>query len=195
MPTRGYRFIADIEIVFEERTGGRSSAAYVAAAALLVVLTIWLTIELAIWIVSSREPPPTITSTWRPSQITTSPALDIYPALSSDGTTLAYSSDRGGGFAIYVKQLAPGGDELQLTRGGDHNLQPAWSPDGTHIAYYSKARGGIWVVPAFGGVSRQLPDFGSLPVWSPEGEEIAFQSYPLTDIGLESPPARVRVLS
>ncbi len=130
-----------------------------------------------------------MTSTWRPSQITTSPALDIYPALSPDGNTLAYSSDRGGGFEIYVKQLAPGGDEVQLTRGGHHNLQPAWSPDGTHIAYYSKARGGIWVVPAFGGAARQLIDFGSLPAWSPEGEEIAFQSYPLTDIGLESPPA------
>ena len=156
---------------------------------MLLVLTIWL----AIWIVSSREPPRTITSTWRPSQITISPALDVYPAfypaLSPDGTTLAYSSDRGGGFEIFVKQLAPGGDEVQLTRDGHQNLQPAWSPDGTHIAYYSNTRGGIWVVPAFGGVARQLTDFGSLPAWSPEGEEIAFQSYPLMEIGLESPPA------
>ena len=123
VPTRGYRFIADVETLAADRRPLNMLVALVAAS---------LFVAVAIWIVSKREPPQLQTiSTWRPSQITTSPALDTYPALSPDGTAVAYSSDRGGGFEIYVRQLAPGGDEVQLTTGGDQNLQPAWSPDGT----------------------------------------------------------------
>ena len=91
------------------------------------------------WIVVGRDRPrssPTLGL--RPSQNTTSPALDIFPALSPDGTALAYASDRDGSFEIYVRQLTPGGDEVRLTSDGGQNLQPAWSPDGTRIVQSSK---------------------------------------------------------
>ncbi len=110
------------------------------------------------------------------TQVTFSSGLDGFPSFSPDGKSVAYSSDQNGNFEIYVKQLAEGGGELQLTNDSQQNLQPSWSPDGQRIAFHSKRRGGIWVVPAFGGAPKQLAEIGARPVWSPDGSLIAFQS-------------------
>lgn len=110
------------------------------------------------------------------TQVTFSSGLDVFPSLSPDGKSVAYSSDQTGNFEIYVKQLSPGGGELPITSDGQDNLQPTWSPDGQRIAYHSKKRGGIWLVSALGGTPRQLTETGSRPVWSPDGSSIAFQS-------------------
>ncbi|HET8648064.1 MAG TPA: protein kinase [Vicinamibacteria bacterium] len=122
-----------------------------------------------------------------PVQITTSSGLDIHPRFSPDGKWLAYSSDRGGSFQIYLKQLPPGTAEVQLTTAGE-NFQPAWAPDGRALAYHAKG-GGIWVAPAAGGPARQLTRFGSHPAWSPDGTRLAFQSEPLVDLGANAFPA------
>ncbi|MFZ0061574.1 MAG: protein kinase, partial [Pyrinomonadaceae bacterium] len=86
------------------------------------------------------------------TQITSGSGLDLHPSLSPDGNSIVYSSDRGSGYEIYVRQLTPGGREIQLTSDGTQNFEPAWAPDGKLIAYHSKNRGGVWIVPAFGGV-------------------------------------------
>jgi Tol biopolymer transport system component/serine/threonine protein kinase len=124
------------------------------------------------------------------AQLTTWKGLDFYPALARDGKSIAFSSDRSGSFEIYVKQLVAGAREVQITSDGGQNYQPAFSPDGTLIAYHSKKRGGIWVVPATGGVARQLTEFGSSPAWSPDGSQIAFQSVTLHMIGFRTLNAR-----
>ena len=116
------------------------------------------------------------------TQVTTSVGLDFYPALSPDGNRIAYSSDQSGDFEIYVRQLAPGGREIQVTADGAQNVQPAWSPDGQFVAFHSRRRGGVWIVPALGGVARRLTSFGSRPAWSRDGERVAFQSAELTDL-------------
>jgi len=118
----------------------------------------------------------------KPAQVTAGAGLDIYPSFSPDGNSVAYSSDHNGGFEIYVKQMATGGREIQLTTDGQ-NFEPAWSPDGKLIAYQSRTRGGIWLVPAFGGATRQLTDFGSRPAWAPDSAVIAFQSGVVKDSG------------
>ncbi len=110
------------------------------------------------------------------TQITFSSGLDGFPSLSPDGKSVAYSSNQNGSFEIYIKQLSPGGSELQLTNDHQHNLHPAWSPDGQRIAYYSRNRGGIWVVSTLGGSPKQLTEFGARPAWSADGSMIAFQS-------------------
>jgi Tol biopolymer transport system component/serine/threonine protein kinase len=132
-------------------------------------------------------------------QITTWNGQDDFPAISPDGQSVAYCSDHAGGFEIYVRSLAPGSNETQLTSDGQQNLEPAWSPDGQYVAYYSKLRGGIWVVPATGGVARQLTLFGSYPMWSPDGTKIAFQSNPAQDLGAGArnalPPSTIWIVS
>ena len=133
------------------------------------------------------------------TQVTTSVGLDFYPSLSPDGNRIAYSSDQGGDFEIYVRQLAPGGREIQITADGAQNVQPAWSPDGQFVAFHSRRRGGVWVVPAMGGVARRLTSFGSRPAWSRDGGSVAFQSAELTDLsGLAAgalPPSTVWVVA
>ncbi len=115
------------------------------------------------------------------TQITAWSGLDIFPSLSPDGNSIAYSSDQSGSFEIYVKQLTPGGRVIQLTNDGRQNFEPAWSPDGKLIAYHSKGLRGIWVVAALGGTAKQIADFGSFPAWSPDGSQIALQSATIGD--------------
>lgn len=110
------------------------------------------------------------------TQITFFTGLDGPPSISPDGKSVAYSSDQNGELEIYVKQLAPGGGELQLTNDGQQNLSPSWSPDGQRITYHSRKRGGIWVMSALGGTPRQLTETGTRPAWSPDGSLIAYQS-------------------
>ena len=128
--------------------------------------------------VSIKPPQP---AALRTAQITTWSGLDIFPSLSPDGNSIAYSSDQSGSFEIYVKQLTPGGRVIQLTNDGRQNFEPAWSPDGKLIAYHSKALRGIWVVAALGGTAKQIVDFGSFPIWSPDGSQIALQSAAIGD--------------
>ncbi|HXD34913.1 MAG TPA: protein kinase [Pyrinomonadaceae bacterium] len=140
-------------------------------------------------------PPPTVIKT---TQVTSSAGLDAFPALSPDGSMVAFSSSRTGKFEIYVSQLAPGGREVQITSDGKQNLQPAWSPDGKMIAYCSGERGGIWLTPALGGVPKQLTEFGSRPAWSPDGSTIAFQSEPMSSMEANSramPPSVLWLVS
>lgn len=111
-----------------------------------------------------------------PVQLTTRNGLDLHPALSPLGDALAYVSDETGAFEIYVRASSGAASDTALTSDGRQNVQPAWSPDGRFIAYHSLARGGIWLIPARGGLPRQLATEGSHPAWSPDGTAIAFQS-------------------
>ena len=97
---------------------------------------------------------------------------------SPDGRFIAYSSDSGGKFDIWVRQVS-GGDPVQITRSQGNNWQPAWSPDGKYIAYRSEGgEGGLFVVPALGGkgLERGLAAFGYHPQWSPDGSRILFRT-------------------
>ena len=151
-------------------------AAGLALVALTAILLAWRAQSSSISRASSALP---ATRT----QLTSSAMLDAFPAWSPDGRTLAYASDRGGRFEIFIRDLTAGGDRIALTDDRQHNLQPAWSPDGSRIAYHSSGRGGIWVVARAGGTPAQISRFGSRPAWSPDGTEIAFQGAPYTEPG------------
>jgi len=109
-------------------------------------------------------------------QITSSPAADLWPSFSPDGSQIAFSSSRTGRFEIYIRSLAPGSAERQITSDGGHNIEPAWSPNGQEIAYVSEKRGGIAVVPASGGAARYLTDTGSDPNWPPDGRTLVYSA-------------------
>lgn len=109
-------------------------------------------------------------------QITTSRGLDADPALSPDGTAVAYASDASGALEIHVRPRLAGTTVRAVTENGGDNVDPAWSPDGQWLAYHSRRFGGVWLVPASGGPSRQLVSDGAAPSWSPDGHAIVFQT-------------------
>jgi Tol biopolymer transport system component len=101
-------------------------------------------------------------------------------AVSPDGRTVLYVSNRSGDWDIWSVPLA-GGETTQFAASPVFDGDPAWSPDGRQVAFTS-LRGGtadIWVVPAGGGAARQLTDWPSNEGgarWSPDGSTIAFAS-------------------
>ncbi len=204
--TQGYRFIAEIKEIKESKAETKNDFAvpptdssvlikkrkfsnFLSLKPLSVFGIIAAVLVVGFFVWKSRQEQTEAVKFLKPTQITTWTSLDIYPSFSPDGNSIAYSSDHGGNFEIYVKPLAPGANEIQLTSDGQQNFQPAFSSDGKFIAFYSKNRGGIWVIPATGGKTKQLTTFGSRPAWSPDGSLIAFQLNPITDLGASALPA------
>jgi Tol biopolymer transport system component len=110
------------------------------------------------------------------TRLTFDEGLQIGATWSPDGRFIAYSSDRGGKFDVWVQQVS-GGNPVQLTRGRGNNWQPDWSPDGKYIAYRSEdGEGGLYIAPALGGaeLERKISSFGYFPRWSPDGSQILF---------------------
>jgi len=108
------------------------------------------------------------------------------PALSPDGTHLAFSWDGDGDERadIYV-QLVGAGTPLRLTTDPADDQSPAWSPDGRHIAFLRcpGSDQGVFTVPALGGPERKLQATACLPSvqdvgrsldWSADGKLLAF---------------------
>jgi Tol biopolymer transport system component/DNA-binding winged helix-turn-helix (wHTH) protein len=118
------------------------------------------------------------------SRLTFDEGLQTEPTWSPDGRYIAYSSDRGGKFDIWVQQVS-GGNPVQVTRTPGQNWQADWSPDGKYIAYRSEqGDGGIFVIPALGGagLERRISSFGYHPRWSPDGSQVLFGTH-FTEIG------------
>jgi Tol biopolymer transport system component/predicted Ser/Thr protein kinase len=110
-----------------------------------------------------------------PRQLTSDPGWEAEPALSPDGTFVAYTSDRSGNEDIWVTD-ARGGSAVQLTSDPASDTRPAWLPDGSAIVFAS-ARGGstgIWRVPRLGGAAVLVAPDGDSPAVSPDGTLIAF---------------------
>ena len=70
------------------------------------------------------------------------PARDRDPAWSPDGRYIAFTSNRGGTWDIYVMS-ADGSRTQQLTDGMGAYVNPAWSPDGTQLVLAARYAG-IW---------------------------------------------------
>jgi eukaryotic-like serine/threonine-protein kinase len=108
------------------------------------------------------------------TRLTFGSGLQTDVTFSPDGGFIAYAADRAGNFDIWVQPVA-GGDAVQITRSAAADRQPDWSPDGSTLVFRSEREGGgLFVVPALGGVERQVTSFGAVPSWSPDGREIAF---------------------
>src|SRR6185312_10607972 len=60
------------------------------------------------------------------TRLTLDDGLQIGATWSPDSRYIAYSSDRGGKFDIWVQQLS-GGDPIQITKGAGQHWQPEWS--------------------------------------------------------------------
>jgi Tol biopolymer transport system component/DNA-binding winged helix-turn-helix (wHTH) protein len=131
---------------------------------------------------------------------TTYPGKERYPAISPDGTRVAFAWDGGHGTGrdIYVKQRNTE-SPLRLTDHPEDEDFPAWSPDGTTVAFIRRgAEGGLHTVAAIGGAARRVgsPKTASVGMesegldWSPDGRWLACVGH----IGGDTAP-RVLVIS
>ena len=98
---------------------------------------------------------------------------DSSPAVSPDGHTVAFTSDRDGQPRIWLKQVS-GEGEAPLTTGPDDF--PRFSPDGTQVLFSRPDEAGISLYRAavLGGEARRLLEGATEGDWSPDGKRIAF---------------------
>lgn len=112
--------------------------------------------------------------------------LNVEPAVSPDGSKIAYSSDRDGKPMIYVMNTDGSGNK-RITFAGNYNSSPAWSPDGKKIVFSGQdgKHFDIFIMNIDGtGLERLTsankkdgtPATNEYPNFSPDGRQVMFIS-------------------
>lgn len=103
-----------------------------------------------------------------------SSSQELEPSWSSDGTTVAFASNRSGNSDVYLIDVRSG-RVTKLTDEPSHDADPAWSPDGSTIAFTSDRSGTpqVCLMLADGNDVRCLTE-GAQPAWSPDGGSLTF---------------------
>ena len=118
------------------------------------------------------------------TRLTGGPWDDITPALSPDGRSVAFASNRNGYWDLYLLNLQDG-SLTRLTDSLEYDGAPSWSPDGIWLAYetYHPDQGGnleIFIRPVSGSQApirlTNHPAADYAPAWSPMGRQIVFVS-------------------
>lgn len=180
----GYRLIAPVSppdaapvrAPASEAARGRRSRWPVSLFALIMIAAVLLLLR------DRLQKPEREAVALRSVPLTTYEGREMYPAVSKDGTRIAFAWDSGSGkdFDIYTRGMESG-TPLRLTDHPDDEICPAWSPNGSRIAFIRLGReGGVFTVPSPGGMARRLSDAKTWEYgldWSPNGEWLAFSSY------------------
>lgn len=109
-------------------------------------------------------------------RITPEAGLATDPAISPDGSLVAYASAQGPGNLHIWLQPVSGRAAIQLTRDAANDTQPDIHPDGAHVVFRSERDGGgIFVASAMStDPPRLVALHGRRPRYSPDGQWIAF---------------------
>lgn len=115
------------------------------------------------------------------TRITYGPWDDITPAISPDGQSVAFASNRNGYWDIYLLDLDSGGI-TRLTDTLAYEASPSWSPDNLWLVYEAYIDNNLEIViqsvSSPGDViqltKNPAADFN--PAWSPQGRQIVFVS-------------------
>jgi eukaryotic-like serine/threonine-protein kinase len=105
-------------------------------------------------------------------------------AISPDGKSVAYSSNRSGPFEIWIQDLATHADrKLPFEESTRYQIQICWSPDSRYVAFSmaseSLANWDIWIGDVQSGNVRRFCDRPSeerAPQFSPDGRWLAYSS-------------------
>src|SRR5262249_49267487 len=183
----GYRLLVSPEPIRDDSTPAEPlpevrlpravvTRAAFAAVALAVAL---VTVAFFLW---SRRQPSASRGPMRIRPLTSLPGNQRDPAISPDGTRVAFVWNGGSGDAynLYV-QLVDSESPLRLTHEpGVEDRVPAWSPDGQKLAFTRATAAGcsILLIPSLGGAERNLGPCGDRDyrrlAWSPDGAWLAF---------------------
>jgi Tol biopolymer transport system component/DNA-binding winged helix-turn-helix (wHTH) protein len=109
------------------------------------------------------------------NKVTSDPADDYHPAVSPDGRTVVFASDRSGNPAIWITPI-DAERPRRLTSGSD--VWPSTSPDGRWVVFQrgisDAAVESVWRVPIDGGEAERVgPPHSYRPVISPDGQFVA----------------------
>ena len=106
--------------------------------------------------------------------VTSAAGKEIDPAVSPDGTHIAFAARPPGSAAVnlHVHELATG-QTRQLTFLDGHAQHPSWAPDGRTLAFVREDNLGVFTVPAEGGIPERVADCGHPEehglAWAPDG--------------------------
>ncbi|MGE0360958.1 MAG: amidohydrolase family protein [Vicinamibacterales bacterium] len=109
-----------------------------------------------------------------PQRLTDDVFVETNPVWSPDGRELAYSTDRDGAVALWIRDLATGRDR-RVAAGGTTG---AWSPDGTRLAFLD-TESVLRVVEVATREERRAHDRifePGRPSWSPDGRAVVMSA-------------------
>jgi Tol biopolymer transport system component/DNA-binding winged helix-turn-helix (wHTH) protein len=204
---RGYQFVTPVGRVPPPSPVAASSSAHTASAETVAgptheaaerqrlrwpIFVAAAAAGVAVIAVLALTPPPSPSSSLVGARVSVQPLAgypgeELTPALSPDGTRVAFSwREPEGNRNIYVTQVGVAAPVPLSDSAGSDDMNPAWSPDGTRIAFlrrHDPQRFHVMVMPALGGNPRSLyegrmhaisVDGSPLLAWTPDGEHLLF---------------------
>lgn len=122
------------------------------------------------------------------TRLTTQDSYEAFPVWSPDGQSIAFASDRNGGYDVYVMP-AKGGEATRLTFNSASEIPSAFTPDGSKVLFSAAIQDPVesasfpassltelYAVPVTGGRSEQiLATPAEMLSYSPDGEFFIYQ--------------------
>ncbi len=136
---------------------------------------------LALALARRGESPPSSLWTAEPRRLTSTPRLEIQPAISPDGALVAYSAAADdatppGELDLWLLAVT-GGEPLRLTATPLDEWGARFRRDGREILFLRGSPGDydteLRAIPVFGGSERRLAPAAGSADWSPDGSELA----------------------
>ena len=125
-------------------------------------------------------------------RLTSTPAVESDPQFSPDGRSIAFTSNRAGGPAVYVMS-ADGGDARRLTWSPAGEMARGWTPDGRRVLFASgrvsapTPHARLWTIPVDGGPAQLLPGaMGYRGSFSADGRQIVVDRVDRWDVEFRS---------